>query len=239
MYADSYEGVHCLHAHNVARCTPDCVCAGERCYTLIDALTVLEDSPGGTWPGVTGYTRHELPPTMIANPFRCYQIPEGWPCYIEPAPDTQAGGTNDASCPAGPIVEDVEVDATEGSNPTTEVPDESLDAAAGSPCSGCSLVDPSQAGDWQDIAATPGGNGAFGDRCYTLQEATSTMAKHGGHWPGLYDYTIEVLGPLMATDMRACYQLPAGFPCYRKVCACELCKHAIRPRAACMQRSCS
>ena len=187
---------------------------------MFDTLTILEDSPGGMWPGVPGYTRHELPPTMIANPFGCHQIPEGWPCFVEPG-DESVDGYNDASCPGGPVIENVDAETDDD-----EMDDGSINATTGeeppeapvsSTCEGCNLVDPSQTGEWQNITATPGGNGAFGDRCYTLQEATEKMARHGGHWPGLQDYTIEVLGPLMASDMRACYQLPAGFPCYRQV----------------------
>ena len=100
-------------------------------------------------------------------------------------------------------------------------------SAGGSACSRCAFVRLGGAG----APLTPVSSPLFGDRCYTIADATAKIAEGKGTWPGVADFSAQHLPQVMMMNPDKCFQLPEGSECFITA-AGDTCSAAAAAQAA-------
>ena len=173
---------------------------GDRCYSLPQVTSKLAANDGH-WPGVADFTESSLPAAIAADPYSCFTLPEGDPCF---AWYQGSEGKGDVTC----TVYDDSVTAQTIATSKASAASRMRSPASGS-CERCIFVDLSEVGHaWQKV-----GN-SFGSRCYNAAEARASIEGNGGHWPGVVDFRVTDLPPTMRANENVCFSIPEGFPCF-------------------------
>ena len=166
---------------------------GDRCYSKEQVAAKMREADGH-WPGTPDFDMAAFAAVTSLNGLSdrgCVSLPEGTPCYLS-IKTTSEG-----------------LQVGQG-GPTCMEPPSPPPAGPPTACAAdCKWFDPSAHG-LSFMEANP----MFGSRCHTMSEALAQM--HGGHWPGIPDYTAGALPLSLRNDPRNCFSLPEGLPCSRK-----------------------